>query len=266
MNRVPLTEGELAYDDVGEGLPLVFLHDGTLNRRVWEQQLHRFAGCRVLNLDARGHGESFTPMTPYQRADDVVALLDHLGIEAAFLVGQAMGGTTALDTALDHPDRVRGIVISGCGASDQYWQSPFIVDLLKLQMEAALRRDTDAYIEMYLRMWVDGPHRGPGEADPSVRERCREMALHTATHHARPDPVLPGRAERPWDRLSEVDVPLLALVGELDCADVHEMVERVVSAVPHAKLDEFAGTGHMLNMEQPGRFITAVREFLEGVA
>lgn len=266
MNRVPLPGGDLAYDDLGEGPPVVLLHDGTLDRRVWEQQLHRFEGYRVLNLDARGHGESFTPMTPYQRADDVVALLDHLGLEEAVLVGQAMGGTTALDTALDHPHRVRGVVISGCGASDQYWQSPFIVDLLKAQMEAAFRRDTEAYIEMYLRMWVDGPHRVPGEVDSAVRDRCREMALHTATQHARPDPVLPGRAERPWDRLSEVDVPLLALVGELDCADVHEMVERVVRAVPGAKLEEFAGTGHMLNMEQPGRFAGAVHGFLGDVA
>lgn len=266
MSRVDLPAGHLAYDDIGDGPPVVFLHDGTLDRRVWTRQLSAFDGYRVLNLDARGHGESATPMSAYLRADDVIALLDHLDLPSAYLVGQAMGGTSALDAALDHPDRVGGLVISGCGASDQYWQSPFAVDLLKRQLQAAFRRDTDGYVEMYLRLWVDGPHRAPHQVDPSIRDSCRAMAMHTATHHARPDPVLPGRADRPWDRLPTVDCPLLALVGELDCVDVREMIERVVSTVPNAKLEVVPGAGHMINMERPDRFNRAVREFLDGLS
>ncbi|QUQ65273.1 alpha/beta fold hydrolase [Kutzneria sp. CA-103260] len=266
MNQVGLTEGYLAYDDVGDGPPVVFLHDGTLDRRVWDRQLLAFDEYRVLNLDARGHGESFTPTTPYWRGDDVIALLDQLNLPSAVLVGQSMGGTSALDIAMDLPDRVRGVVISGCGTSEQYWQSPFVVGLLKRQKAAALRCDTDAYIEMYLRLWVDGPAREPHEVCPSVRERCREMAMHTATRHARPDPVLPGKAVDTWARLPAINTPLLAVVGELDCSDVKEMVERVVSAVPNAKLEVFAGAGHMLNMEQPARFTHTVREFLDGLS
>ncbi|MGH3564916.1 MAG: alpha/beta fold hydrolase [Pseudonocardia sp.] len=265
MSRVELADGHLAYDDVGDGPPVVFLHDGTLDRRVWDYQLLALPGYRVLNLDARGHGESSTPAVPYLRGDDVIALLDHLELPSAFLIGQAMGGTTALDTALDHPDRVRGMVVSGCGTSQQYWQSPFLVGLLKRQMFAAARRDTEGYIEAFLRMWVDGPTREPHDVEPSVRERCREMAMNTAVRHARPDPVLPGRAADSWARLPGVGAPLLAVVGELDCTDVREMIERVVSAVPDAKLDVVAGAGHMVNMEQPERFTGAVRQFLDGL-
>jgi pimeloyl-ACP methyl ester carboxylesterase len=266
MNRIPFADGTLAYDDVGTGPPVVFLHDGTLDRRVWEPQLSAFDGYRVLNLDARGHGESSTPMTEYLRGDDVTALLDHLELSSAFLVGQAMGGTSALDTAMDHPQRVDGLVISGCGTSEQYWRSEFMVDALKRQMACAYQGDTDGYIEMFLRMWVDGPSRRPDEVDPSIRERCRRMALHTATAHARPDPVMPGRAADTWARLSEVRAPLLGIVGELDLVDVHEMIERVVSEVPDAKLDVFAGAGHMVNMEQPERFNDTVRHFLDGLS
>jgi 3-oxoadipate enol-lactonase len=266
VNRAAFAGGYLAYDDVGAGPPVLFLHDGTLDRRVWEGQLNAFDGYRVLSLDARGHGESSTPMTPYLRGDDVTVLLDHLDLPSAFLVGQAMGGTSALDTAMDHADRVDGVVISGCGTSEQYWQSPFVVDLLKRQMEYAFRQDGDGYIEMFLRLWVDGPTREPHEVDPSVRERCREMAAHTATHHARPDPVLPGKAEDTWNRLSEVDTPLLGIVGELDCVDVRQMIERVVSTVPNAKLEVFPGTGHMVNMEEPGRFNETVRRFFDGLS
>ncbi|HKS50120.1 MAG TPA: alpha/beta hydrolase [Amycolatopsis sp.] len=266
MNRVELADGHLAYDDTGDGPAVVFLHDGTLDRRVWRQQLGAFDGYRVLNFDARGHGESSTPAEPYGRCDDVIALLDHLGLDSAYLVGQAMGGTSALDAVLDHPDRVRGVVISGCGTSEQYWQSPFLVDLLKRQMEAAFQGDTDGYLETYLRMWVDGPVREPHEVDLSVRERCREMALNTALRHARPNPVLPGRAADTWARLSGVETPLLAIVGELDCTDVREMIERVVASVGKAQLEVIEGAGHMVNMERPGRFNQAVRQFLDGLS
>ena len=265
MNRVDLADGHLAYDDLGSGPPVVLLHDGTLDRRVWAPQRTDFPGYRLLVLDARGHGDSATPTRPYQRADDVIALLDHLELPAAFLVGQSMGGTTALDTALDHPDRVTGLVASGCGTSQQYWRGAFLVDLLQRQLEAALRRDTAEYVEVFLRMWVDGPARRPDEVPAGVRELCRTMAMTTATRHARPDPVLPGRATDSWERLPDLTVPLLLLTGELDCPDIHEMAERVVTAVPHAELHRVPGAGHMLNLERPNTFSAAVWRFLDTV-
>lgn len=263
MHRVPIAEGHLAYDDVGEGPAVLLLHDGTLDRRVWEPQSHAFPGYRILTLDARGHGQSSTPTTPYLRGDDIIALLDHLDLPDAYLVGQSMGGTSALDTAMDHPERVAGLVVSGCGTSEQYWRSSFVVDLLKEQMEHAFRRDTEGYVETFLRLWVDGPRRAPHEVDPSVRERCREMAMHTALAHARPDPVFPGKAAGTWDRLADIEAPLLGIVGELDCDDIHEMVGRVVSGVPNGALQVFEGAGHMVNLEQPQRFTATVRRFLD---
>ncbi|MGB3442558.1 MAG: alpha/beta hydrolase [Actinophytocola sp.] len=265
MNRVDLADGHLAYDDIGSGQPVVLLHDGTLDRRVWGPQLSGLSGYRLLVLDARGHGDSGTPTLPYQRADDVIALLDHLELPTAFLVGQSMGGTTALDTALDHPDRVAGIVASGSGTSQQYWRGAFIVALLRGQFEAAMRRDTAEYVELFLRMWVDGPTRRPDETPAGIRGLCRTMAMSTATRHARPDPVLPGRATDSWARLPGLTVPLLLLTGELDCQDIHEMAERVAMAVPHAESRRVAGAGHMLNLEQPDTFTAAVRRFLDTV-
>lgn len=263
MNRVAIAEGHLAYDDIGSGPPVVLLHDGTLDRRVWGPQLDRLPSYRLLVMDARGHGESTTPTRPYQRADDVVALLDHLDLPAAFLVGQSMGGTTALDTALDHPDRVSGVVASGCGTSQQYWRGAFLVDLLGRQLAAVRRRDTDEYIEVFLRMWVDGPTRRPDQVPADIRELCRTMAAHTATRHARPDPVLPGRADNSWERLAGVAAPVLVLTGELDCPDVHEMADRIAAAVPGAESHRFPGAGHMLNLERPEAFSAAVLRFLD---
>ncbi|WP_433871573.1 alpha/beta fold hydrolase [Saccharopolyspora sp. CA-218241] len=265
MNRAPCADGHLAYDDLGDGPPVVLLHDGTLDRRVWRRQLAAFDGYRLLNLDARSHGESSTPTTEYRRGDDVTALLDHLGLDSAFLVGQSMGGTSALDVALDHPERVDGLVISGCGTSEQHWRGEFVVGLLERQARCVAERDTEGYVERFLDLWVDGPHRDPHEVDPAIRADCRAMAMHTATRHARPDPVLPGKAADTWDRLPEVSAPLLGILGELDVVDVREMLERITATVPGAELDVVAGAGHMVNMERPDRFNASVRRFLDAL-
>ncbi len=265
MKRFDIADGHLAYDDIGSGPPVVLLHDGTLDRRVWGPQLTAFPGYRLLVLDARGHGDSATPSRPYQRCDDVIALLDHLDLSAAFLVGQSMGGTTALDAALDHPDRVTGIVASGCGTSQQYWLGTFVVDLLHRQLRAAQRGDTAEYVETFLRTWVDGPARKPDDVPAGVRELCRTMAMTTAHRHARPDPVLPGRAADSWARLPTLTTPLLMLTGDLDCPDIHEMAERVVAAVPGAGSLRVPRAGHMLNLERPNMFTAAVLRFLDTV-
>jgi pimeloyl-ACP methyl ester carboxylesterase len=90
------------------------------------------------------------------------------------------------------------------------------------------------------------------------------MAMTTATRHARPDPVLPGRAAGSWERLPCIIAPLLVLTGGLDCPDIHEMAERVAAAVPGAESRRVPGAGHMLNLERPDTF-AAVLRFLDTV-
>jgi 3-oxoadipate enol-lactonase len=168
MSTVLLADGHLAYDETGSGPPVVLLHGGILDRRMWDEQMTALPGHRVTRFDARGHGESSIATTPYRRADDVIALLDHLDIPTATLVGLSMGGTTALDAALDHPDRVAALVISGSGTSEPYFTDPFIVDLQARQNDAAAHEDAQGYVELFLRAWVDGPTREPGDVDPTV--------------------------------------------------------------------------------------------------
>jgi pimeloyl-ACP methyl ester carboxylesterase len=263
MSTFSLPDGSsLAYDDLGEGPPVVLLHDGVLHRRAWDELVPALTGYRVLNLDARGHGESGNPQSAYLRADDTIALLDHLEIPAAYLVGIGLGATTAVDAVLDYPQRVPGLIASGGGASEQYWNDPFVVDIRERQMEVAMKGDKEAYVELFLQMWVDGPKRAPDEVQPAVRERCKEMATHTVVEHARTDPFLPGRTNDTWARLAGIDTPMLCILGELDNNDAKDMTERTVAAVPNAKIDVWAGVGHMVNMEDPDRFNAAVRQFL----
>ncbi|WP_420714398.1 alpha/beta fold hydrolase [Streptomyces sp. NRRL WC-3744] len=109
-------DGSLAYRDAGEGRPLVLLHAGFFDHSMWDEQIRAFAPhYRVIAPDARGHGASSNATRPFRPADDLAALLRHLDVGPAVLVGISMGGGTAVDTALEHPELVRAVVVSGVG-------------------------------------------------------------------------------------------------------------------------------------------------------
>lgn len=118
MPQLEVAGARLTYDDEGPrdggGVPLVFVHGWTANRHRWDHQVAHFAERRrVVRLDLRGHGDSGGAgvRTIGELARDVVALLDHLGIERCVLVGHSMGGMIAQTVALEHPGRVERMVL-----------------------------------------------------------------------------------------------------------------------------------------------------------
>ena len=115
-------------------------------------------------------------------------------------------------------------------------------------------------VEWFQRSWTDGPKRTPQQVDPVVRERVRLMALETLTKPGA------GRGDlKEMDaagRLGELRVPLLAIVGDLDMSDIHEIVDQLVAKVPGARKVVIAGAGHMVNLEQPTEFNRTLMEFL----
>src|SRR5437764_8737895 len=111
---------EIAYDDVGSGLPVVFLHAFPLNRTMWDPQLGALVGeCRCIAIDLRGFGDSkgAEPYTMDRYADDVAGVLDTLQIERAVIVGLSMGGYVAFAFWRRHRERVRGLVLADTRAS-----------------------------------------------------------------------------------------------------------------------------------------------------
>ncbi|MET7433034.1 MULTISPECIES: alpha/beta fold hydrolase [Streptomyces] len=99
---------------------------------MWDEQMRAFAPhYRVIAPDARGHGASSNATRPFRPADDLAALLRHLDVGPAVLVGVSMGGGTAVDTALEHPELVRAVVVSGVGTSEPYFENPWSLEVLR---------------------------------------------------------------------------------------------------------------------------------------
>ncbi|TWV44459.1 alpha/beta fold hydrolase [Streptomyces misionensis] len=259
----PTSDGSLSYRDAGEGRPLVLLHAGFFDHRMWEDQIRAFAPRhRVIAPDARGHGASSNATRPFRPADDLAALLRHLDVGPAVLVGVSMGGGTAVDTALEHPELVRAVVVSGVGTSEPYFEDPWSLEVLGEQSSALAAGDIEGWLIGHVR-FAAGPHRPLGDVDPDIANRLRAMALRTISKHTagEPDHRLP--VPRTWRRAASIGVPVLAINGALDVSDHTAMAERLIRAVPDGRAVSVENTAHFPNMERPTEFNALLAEFLD---
>lgn len=263
---VPVPDGHLAVVDEGDGHPVVLLHGGVLDHRMWEPQIDVLAReYRVVVPDLRGHGRASTPSSPFRHGDDVATLLRALGTGPATLVGISMGAATATDTALDHPDVVAGLVLSGAGTSDPDFRDPWIVGLRRDWAAAERDRDAERWIDVFLRLGV-GPYRAVPDVDAGINDLVRTMAVDTLARHV-PDgpPVVATPGERPRERLGSLRVPVRAVVGLLD-GDDHIRMAREVADAAGGDVVEIPGAAHYPNLERPEAFTGAVLEFLRRTA
>lgn len=251
----------LYYEMMGAGHPLVFVHAGIADSRMWDDQLADFAEhYRVIRYDIRGFGKSVMPPGPSSTSRDLYGLLQALGITRAHVVGLSIGGGIAIDFTLQHPEMVSALVLvaSGLGGT----QPSAEMQRAYADVDAALERDgIDAAVEAENRIWVDGPKRTPTQVNPSVRKRVTEMngALYRLPEVDAPrerlDPPAVGR-------LGEIHVPTLVIVGDGDVPDVIETADMLEQGIAGARKVVFPGVAHMVNMERPAEFNRVVLDFL----
>lgn len=251
------------FELAGEGHTLVLLHAGIADGRMWDEQFDAFARhYRVLRYDRRGFGRTPSPGGAFSHADDLVGLLRHLGIGRATLVGCSQGGKIALDVALAHPELVASLALVGAGISGYAYKAGLPPQTRELE-RADEAGDVARVNELELQIWVDGPHRDPGEVDPAVRELVRKMNLAALTSDAPPGEELPSGVNAAG-RLGEVSAPVLVVVGDLDTPRTLEAASVLAEGIRGARLEVIRGAAHLPNMERPEEFNRLVLEFLGG--
>ncbi len=254
----------LYYEMAGAGHPLVLIHGGLVNSGLWDEQFEVFAEYyRTLRYDVRGFGKSKSPAAYYSNHGDLRDLLDYLSIEQAYVLGLSMGGAIAIDFTLAYPHRTAALlpVAAGLGGYRTTTNTA-----LRDELNAAYERgDKERAVELSLQMWTDGPYRTPDQVDPDVRERIRAMTVHTFDL---PDVEhwLQGLEPPAIDRLAEIRVPTLFVVGDQDVADILKIGDLIIANVPGAQRAIIPGTAHHLNMEQPAEFNRIVLAFLNSLA
>lgn len=260
---------KLYYEMAGEGHPLVLIHAGIADSRMWDDQLALFAQrYRVVRYDLRGFGRSEVPPGPYALRDDLYGLLRFLGIQTTYLIGCSMGGSLAVDFTLEHPEMVDALIPVCAGLSGfepsateaeiAYWE----------EIEAAEKAsDIERVNDMEVHLWVDGLGRTPEQVNPSVRQRVHEMNGVALAREAEQDQAQPQRLDPPAaGRLDEIHVPTLVIIGDRDVSGIQQTAEKLATDIPGARKVVIHDTAHVPNMEKPDEFNRVVLDFLSGLS
>jgi 3-oxoadipate enol-lactonase len=251
----------IRYEVAGSGEAVVLVHAGVANLRMWDAEAEALGDTyRVIRYDTRGYGETETEAVEFSDRADLAALLDHLSEPSAHVVGLSRGGAIALDFALEHPDRVRSLVVAagGVGGYEPEEQSPAGTwDEAEKMWEA---KDWEGLAEWETAFWADGP-RQPADRVPHVRARVHAWILEN--YRAEKEEGKPQTLDPPAnERLDELRAPLLVLLGTLDEPETNASMRHLAASVPGARLEELEAA-HMLNLEHPERFAALLREHFE---
>lgn len=239
----------LYYEIEGEGSAVVFVNPGALDCRIWDPQWPAFAARhRVLRYDPRGFRGSSKPEGVFSHIRDLRALLDFTGISRAHLVGSSFGGSLALDFGAAHLDRVASLVLVGAGGPQNGFPMP--QDLFRAfapiaqAMKESFARGIDVWLEIDERM----------PRDPELASLVRANALANESYWK----IQPGSVEPLTpplrDRLKDMPLPTLAIVGERDHPYTLGVAELLEREMPRARRVVVTGAGHLVHLEKPAAF------------
>jgi 3-oxoadipate enol-lactonase len=261
----------LAFDRAGPtgDLPVVLVHAGVADRRMWEPLWEPLSSRRdVVRVDLRGFGDSTArPADLLSPRRDLLDLLTELGVGRAHVVGASYGAGVAVEVALDDPDRVASLLLVAPGGS----LIPAMTDQLRsfaIAEDAALEAgDLDAAVEANLATWVDGPGQDPARVDAAVRALVGEMQRRAFELVVDWDDVEEDEPEPPaLERLGELAVPTLVLSGALDLDAIDHAAQQVLAGVSGARQVVWPGVAHLPSLERPADFLALLDDWLAEVS
>jgi pimeloyl-ACP methyl ester carboxylesterase len=256
--RLQVEGGEIYFESAGEGDSIVLLHGFGLDARMWEPQFDAFAPShRVVRYDLRGFGRSSAPPpSPYSHEDDLKALLAHLEISRAHVVGLSMGGRMALRFAAAYPNAVRSLVLADPALDGQSWSEDWQKRWAEMCGAAKAGRIDDAK-----KSWLEHPLFDPARADTAIASLLATMIgdysgwhWHNRDSARNPTPPLS-------QRLAEFLTPTLLITGDRDLPDFLGAAELLERALPNVRRWIVQGAGHMVNLEAPREFNEQLLKF-----
>lgn len=253
---------EIAYDDVGTGTPVLFVHGFPHTRALWAPQVNALVDrARCIAPDLRGFGDSGAapPWTMERFADDLARLLDAVRVDKAVLVGLSMGGYIAFAFWRQHRHRVRALVLADTRPGPD-------------SAEARAKREHLITLAREKGSWAVADAMITGMVGKSTRARNPDV-VEQVYRMLRSAPVegvvgaLEAMMERPdsTPTLATIDVPTLIVVGEEDVLTPVAEARAMHAAITGSRLEIIAGAGHVSNVERPATFNHVLSEFLASV-
>jgi len=255
----------MAYDDFGQGRPLVVVHGFPLSRAIWGAQVAQLsAHYRVIAPDLRGHGDSEATPGPYSMellADDILALLEALQIDQPIVLGGlSMGGYVAMAFARRYPERLAGLLLTAtrAGSDTTAGKDGRRQAVAAVQQAGTIQPTVDG---MLPKLFAPQTY----AEDPDLVLEVRRIMEHTSIEGVINAQL--GMLARldSTAMLSNLDVPGLVIHGDHDQIIPLEAAQELAAVLPNGSMAEIKGAGHLLNMEQPAEFNQIVLDWLAGL-
>ncbi len=247
---IPVDGGVLAADDSGgDGPPLVLVHAGWADQSSWADVASRLAGrYRIISYDARGYGGSPPPRAPFSQLGDLVAVLDHVGVQRATMVGHSGGGGTTIGLALAGPERVAGLVLLAPGVQDYPWpiDDPYNREFMAL----ATAGDRAGLAGLGLRTWAAA---GPADAAAQAQVEGAVAAMFAQGDFEQPDPPA-------YDHLAEITAPAVVVVGDLEYPMVTRCADSIADRIPGCRRISAPGADHLIPLRVPDLVADVIME------
>ncbi|MGI4861422.1 MAG: alpha/beta fold hydrolase [Janthinobacterium lividum] len=265
-HRIVSGQAILAAHATGTGDAVVFLHAGVADSRMWRAQLEGVgARHRAIAYDRRGFGETRAGQEDFSAVADLMAVIDATTAGAPpILVGCSEGGRIAIDAALLHPSRIRGLVLIAPGVSGAPAPAypPPIAALMAQLTQARERRDLDAVIAIRASLFLDGPL----ASRPRVAGDARALFTAMNATALRSPPVGANLDVAPaFHRLHEISVPVHVIWGDLDFPNIQARSRHVAAAVANGSGEALTGAAHLPSLERPADITRRLAAFAAGL-
>ena len=244
---VAVNGGSLYYETLGKGAPVILIHGGFGDRRMWDAQMEPLSQAfRVIRYDHRGFGKSSAPDKPYSPVADLVALMEHLELKRANLVGNSMGGTLALDFALLQPSLAGAVVVVASTAGG--YPAPE-EDIKKMNEVLGVAKDKgpSAAVPLWLQHPMVGLASRHPTAGPLLRTMVEDNQKMFLAEHWPQEPMTPPA----YERLAGLNANVLFVVGDQDIASVRNGAEASAARIKKSKVVTIKDADHLPQMEHP---------------
>jgi 3-oxoadipate enol-lactonase len=258
----PIGNAKMYFEMSGTGEPLLLLHSGIADHRMWAEQCSEFSShFQVIMPDFRGYGKSPAPNESFRHYEDIHALMQHLRFTSVNIAGCSLGGKVAIEMAIAYPEMVSRLILIAPGMAGYEYRDKETLAQDAVLEELIARGKRGEVADMLVDIWVVGLKRDRERVDSSARVLVRQMILDNYASVTDKYPETPPGFDM-MPRLVEIRVPTLVMIGDSDLPDMQAISQLVAERIRGAKRQLIPGAAHLPNLEDPILFNQSVIDFL----
>jgi pimeloyl-ACP methyl ester carboxylesterase len=259
---ITIGKAKLFYEMAGSGQPLLLLHAGIADHRMWAEQFWEFSKrFQVIAPDFRGYGKSTVPNEPFSHYEDIYGIIQCLELKSVNIVGCSLGGKTGIELAIAYPYIVNHLILVAPGLAGYEYRDKETLEKDAILEQLIASRKREEVVDMLVDIWVVGLRREKKAVDSSTTALVRQMILD---NYPSVTDQFPEKAVQ-FDvisRLGEIQARTLVLIGDSDLPDMQAISHLVADKIPHAKRETILSAAHLPNLEQNKLFNRLVVDFL----